>query len=216
NIRCTSPNHIYTAPFHQVTPSATYSGKPRTANNYQYITNMCCRRRPSTLHSTTNTAFYHTKNDQHQYQQDPPLLQTQPQNSFFFSPEDPQTQCCHPRHYHPYRPHHLSNTNTTSLSMASLLILSLGLGAIKIKEHRDEKKARKAALQDWEDQLTTTTSRGPLGNVKTKVTGRRKRGEGLDGSRCVSGRWEEGVESGGVAPPSYQEVVGERGQGRRA
>lgn len=90
--------------------------------------------------------------------------------------------------------------------------MSIGMGAIKIKEHREEKKARKAMLEA--EAASASSSSGAAATTGRRGGRRRevqekKRESGR--SRSVSREREE-VEGEEIPPPSYQEAVS---QGRR-
>ncbi|KAF2464249.1 uncharacterized protein BDR25DRAFT_307268 [Lindgomyces ingoldianus] len=86
-------------------------------------------------------------------------------------------------------------------SMAALIIAGIGIGATKIQEKREKKKAKKAALVWEEEQSFEEARRGVLKDARTVKEGERRKCEeaGLDarGQR-------EGSEP---PPPSYEDAV---------
>jgi len=99
--------------------------------------------------------------------------------------------------------------------MAAVLILGLTLGAAKIQEKREEKKAKKAALE-WENahnaQITGVTERGRTTQAKGKRRGRRENEQERESSVDAEGRRSESLErEDSVPPPKYEDVIGMRG-----
>jgi hypothetical protein len=98
--------------------------------------------------------------------------------------------------------------------MAALIIGAIGVGAVKLQEKRERKKARRA---EWESEsVKEKDGRVARESESGSERGYRKseeaRGEaGRSGSVSGEVEGERRVEE---APPSYDEVVGQKGAGR--
>lgn len=94
--------------------------------------------------------------------------------------------------------------------MATLLISAIGLGAQKIKERRDDRKQKKAVLQ-WEEERSFETARkAALRDAEDVRREERRKSDILEEERAQSRRSASLEREGevGLAPPSYDEVVG--------